>query len=133
VYHQTPVTASRVNGEPLGAPMKPRTKRILMTVALVPVSFLAAFVLVTPGFSPITAHRTRIRVERLCDSVHVGEVFDFPAFEERARTDGLHASLTPKGDLVVVMEMYWLMTTSICFVDLSNGVVTSKRAFIHAP
>ena len=107
--------------------------RILKILGGLAFTGVAAFILVTPGFSPIYAHRNRVKVERLCNSVQKGEAFDLAAFKVRARADGLYASEWPEGNTVTVMKTYLLMATVLCYVDLAKGIVTSRRTIVHWP
>jgi hypothetical protein len=108
-------------------------KRTLKALGGLVLGIVVILILATPDFSPIFAHRNRVRVERLCSSVHKGGAFDLPAFQARARADGLYAAEWPDGKVVSVMERYWLMATVICYVDLSNGVVSDTKTIVHFP
>ncbi len=112
---------------------KPTGLRVLKTLGFVALALIGVLILATPGFSPVHAHRNRVKVAHLCSSVKKGDSFDLAAFKTRAAADGLNASDWPEGNTVTVMERYLLMANVICYVELDSGIVASSRTIIHWP
>jgi hypothetical protein len=113
--------------------MKITSVRVIKMLGFAALALIGVFILATPGFSPIHAHRNRVKVAHLCSSVQKGDSFDLAAFKTRAAADGLYASEWPEGNTVSVMERYLLMANVICYVELDKGLVASSRTIVHWP
>jgi hypothetical protein len=112
--------------------MRDKTRNNLRVVGKFLLVMLLA-VLVMPVAERLVCHRGLSKVERLCASVRVGDAFDFPTFDGRARAVGMRAYQMPDGETVGVMVDGPLLVTYHCMVHLKSNVVTRIESFAHAP